>query len=123
MKKILILLVISVLFIGGCSMVNKSGPTKEEIIEILKSKEVADAIEEAMNNRDSNALTNEGIIKSYDILYESAKWESRGAIEVKIKVNGIDKLYFIYTIRKYNGNYEVTSSTNSKELEQLLKKE
>ncbi|MBF0780362.1 MULTISPECIES: DUF1310 family protein [unclassified Granulicatella] len=119
MKKILALLVIVVLAIGGCNMI-KNEPTKEEMIEVLKSREVVEAIERAIHNREEKALTSEGVIKEYEIIYNGAKWESRGAIEVKILVNNDKNLYFIYTIRKFNDKYEVSSSTNSEVLEELL---
>ncbi|MBF0780364.1 MULTISPECIES: DUF1310 family protein [unclassified Granulicatella] len=119
MKKILALLAIVVLAIGGCSMM-KNEPTKEEMIEVLQSREAIDAIEEAMRNREKNALTNSAVIKEYIIDYNSLIWSPMGGIKLSIIVNNDSSLVLYYTLNKHNGKYKVGGSHASNELDSLL---
>ena len=122
MKKTLaVLAMITILILGGCRML-KSEPTKEEMIEVLKKEEVVEAIEVAIHNREEKALTEEGVIKRYSILYETAEWNPMGGINVDIILNNDTKLILNYTINKHNGRYRVGSSSASKEVSELLEK-
>ena len=75
MKKIvsLLMLTFSVFFLVACS--NK--PTKEAMNEELKKPEVVVVIEESLKNLDSDAFTEKGKIKSYEINYDKTEHNSR----------------------------------------------
>lgn len=120
MKKTLaVLAMITILILGGCRML-KSEPTKEEMIEVLKSKDAIAAIEEAIHNREEKALTPEGVIKEYKIDYDSVKWSPMGGIKLSIFINKDSSLVLYYTLNKLNGKYEIGGSHASNELENLL---
>ncbi|MBF0780366.1 MULTISPECIES: DUF1310 family protein [unclassified Granulicatella] len=120
MKKILALLGIVVLAIGGCSMI-KNEPTKEEMIEVLKSREAIEVVEKSLKNLDDKALMDGGIIKSYVIEYDTVKWNPMGGISFKIYINEDYDLYINDLINKYNGKLENGSSSLSSKLSELLK--
>ncbi|EJJ0974950.1 DUF1310 family protein, partial [Enterococcus faecalis] len=64
------LLLIFILGIGGKKYMD-SKRFHEEMLTIVKSDEAKKVIEEGLRNLDPDALTSEGIIKSYEIDEES----------------------------------------------------
>ena len=80
MKKMLVVLaMITILILGGCRML-KSEPTKEEMIQVLKSEEVIKGIETAIKRLDTQAFTDSGIIRSYEVDYSSVEWNPMESI-------------------------------------------
>ena len=118
MKKIvsLLMLMFSVFFLVACS----NRPTKEAMNEELKKPEVVAVIEESLKNLDSDAFTEKGKIKSYDINYDKTEYNSRRGIEIEIYINGDSNLKINSLITKDNGKYDVAVSVESKELDNFL---
>ena len=102
MKKVLLILgavlLGTMIAIGGCKVQGKS--QKEQMLEIVKSEEVKKIIEETLKNEDSKALTNEGVIKSYQIDEKSIKHNPMGGIMFRIFLNSDEKLVVYYTLQK-----------------------
>lgn len=121
MKKVLKL--IAILFgigiVAGC--MNK--PSKERMNEELKKPEVVEVIEQALKNLDKNALTEDGIIKSYEIDYNKTYYNPMGGIEFNMIINGDNKLVIEPTLTRFNDKYRVGSGVLSEALSELLKKE
>ena len=118
MKKIvsLLMLMFSVFVLVACS--NK--PTKEAMNEELKNPEVVAVIEESLKNLDSDAFTEKGKIKSYEINYDKTEHNSRRGIEIEIYINGDSNLKINSLITKDHGKYDVAVSVESKELDDFL---
>ena len=84
MKKIFVIFlsiitISSVIFLGGCGMLN-SRSEREEMIQIAEGKKAQRAIEELLRQEDSKALTEEGIIKEYSINKDKLEYNPMGGV-------------------------------------------
>ena len=121
MKKVLVLvtLLLGIGIVAGC----KNTPSKDRMNEELKKPEVVEVIEQALKNLDKNALTEDGIIKSYEIDYNKTYYNPMGGIEFNMIINGDNKLVIEPTLTRFNDKYRVGSGVLSEALSELLKKE
>ena len=123
MKKIIsIMMVVMVLFlIGGCSKMTGT-PSKQEMIKVVKSEEGEKAVEETLKKLDKDALTEKGVIKNYEVDYDSVKHNPMGGIMFDVYINGNKKLNVNYGIKKeLDGELVGTGGGYSKELEDILR--
>ena len=72
--------------IGGCSM--HQYQKKQEMIAIATSDEAKKVYENHMKANDPKALTEDGIIKSYDIDTETLEYNPMGGLMVRLFLNG-----------------------------------
>ena len=86
--------------IGGCSM--HQYQKKQEMIAIATSDEAKKIYESHMKALDQNALTDDGVIKSYEIDNESLYYNPMGGMEVTVYVNHDKDLEFQFGIIKDN---------------------
>ena len=86
--------------IGGCSM--HQYKQKQEMIAIATSDEARKVYESHMKALDQNALTDDGVIKSYEIDNESLYYNPMGGMEVTVYVNHDKDLEFQFGIVKDN---------------------
>ena len=86
--------------IGGCSM--HQYQKKQEMIAIATSDEAKKVYENHMKALDQNALTDDGVIKSYEIDNESLYYNPMGGMEVTVYVNHDKDLEFQFGIIKDN---------------------
>ena len=127
MKKVLLILgavlLGIVLVIGGCKVQEKS--QKEQMLEIVKSEEVKKIIEETLKNEDSKALTNEGVIKSYQIDEKSNKHNPMGGIMFNIIINNDKELYGMFGLQKDSQTQKIrgTGMDLSVKLSKLIERE
>ena len=124
MKKIIsIIMVVMVLFlIGGCSKMTGT-PSKEEMIKVVKSEEGKKIIEEGLKNIEKDALTEKGVIKSYEVDYDSVKHNPMGGIMFDIYINNDKELYIRKTLVKgIDGNLTSGGGGYSSKLDRLLEK-
>ena len=127
MKKVLLILgavlLGIVLVIGGCKVQEKS--QKEQMLEIVKSEEVKKIIEETLKNEDSKALTNEGVIKSYQIDEKSIKHNPMGGIMFNIIINNDKELYGMCGLQKDSQTQKIrgTGMDLSVKLSKLIERE
>ncbi len=106
--------------VGGCSM--HQYQKKQEMIAIATSDEARKVYENHMRANDSKALTEDGIIKSYDIDTETLEYNPMGGLMVRIYFNNDKELDFHFGLIKDNsGNYESYGYTVSPKLSSMLK--
>ena len=124
MKKIIsIIIALMVVFlIGGCSKMTGT-PSKEEMIKVVKSEEAKKAIEDGLKSLDKDALTERGIIKSYEVDYDSVKHNPMGGIMFDIYINNDKELYIRKTlVRGIDGNLTSGGGGYSSKLDRLLER-
>ncbi|WP_314039250.1 DUF1310 family protein [Gemella morbillorum] len=120
MKKIIsIIMVVMVLFlIGGCSKMTGT-PSKEEMIKVVKSEEGKKIIEEGLKNIEKDALTEKGVIKSYEVDYDSVKHNPMGGIMFDVVINN-DRELIVSSILSKDTQLKIGSWSPSIKLEALL---
>ena len=106
--------------VGGCSM--HQYQKKQEMIAIATSDKAKKVYENHMRANDPKALTEDGIIKSYDIDTETLEYNPMGGLMVRIYFNDDKELDFHFGLIKDNsGNYESYGYTVSPKLSSMLK--
>ena len=128
MKKrysVAVIIILSGLLLGGCSLITGRSTKKREMIQIAESKKMKVAIENMLTKLDSKALTPEGKIKSYKISKDDLDYNPMGGLLVKIVINNDEKLVLSTTIQEdaTTGKYEETYFGETEELSDLLDKE
>ena len=120
MKKIIsIIMVVMVVFlIGGCSKMTGT-PSKEEMIKVVKSEEAKKAIEETLKRLDKDALTEKGVIRNYEVDYNSVKHNPMGGIMFDVVINN-DRELIVSSILSKDTQLEIESWSPSIKLEALL---
>lgn len=114
------ILVVTGLIIIGFSMYQNQ--KKQKMICIATSKEARKVYEEHMRENDSNALTREGVIQSYEIDTETLEYNPMGGLMVRLYFNNNKELDFHFgLIKNDNGDYETYGYTVSPKLSALLK--
>ena len=124
MKKIIsIIIALMVVFlIGGCSKMIGT-PSKQEMIKVVKSEEGKKIIEEGLKNIEKDALTEKGVIKSYEVDYDSVKHNPMGGIMFDIYINNDKELYIRKTlVRGIDGNLTSGGGGYSSKLDRLLER-
>ncbi|MBO0470162.1 DUF1310 family protein [Enterococcus sp. DIV0242_7C1] len=97
------IIILIILFIGGKMYMN-SKKLDEEMIEIVYSDEAKKVFEDGLKDLDQNALTDEGIIKTYEIDKESVRRNPMGGINGSIYVNRDKSLEILFNLDKKNEN-------------------
>ena len=117
MKKIisLIIAVMVVFLIGGCSKMAGS-PSKEEMIKVVKSEEGKRVIEETLKNLEKNALTDKGVIKNYEVDYSTVRHNPMGGIMFKVIINNDPEMTVTYILDKPQGKLENSDGSPSVKL-------
>lgn len=124
MKKIIsIIIALMVVFlIGECSKMTGT-PSKEEMIKVVKSEEAKKAIEEGLKSLDKDALTEKGVIRNYEVDYNSVKHNPMGGIMFDIYINNDKELYIRKTLVKgIDGKLTSGGGGYSSKLDRLLEK-
>ena len=98
-------------------------PSKEEMIKVVKSEEAKKAIEETLKRLDKDALTEKGVIRNYEVDYDSVKHNPMGGIMFDIYINNDKELYIRKTLVKgIDGNLTSGGGGYSSKLDRLLEK-
>ena len=120
MKKIIsiIIAVMVLLLIGGCSKMTGT-PSKEEMIKVVKSEEGEKAVEETLKKLDKDALTEKGVIKNYEVDYDSVKHNPMGGIMFDVVINN-DRELIVSSILSKDTQLKIGSWSPSIKLEALL---
>ena len=120
MKKIIsIIIALMVVFlIGGCSRMTGT-PSKEEMIKVVKSEEGEKAVEETLKKLDKDALTEKGVIKNYEVDYDSVKHNPMGGIMFDVVINN-DRELIVSSILSKDTQLKIGSWSPSIKLEALL---
>ena len=114
MKKIIsIIIALMVAFlIGGCSKMIGT-PSKQEMIKVVKSEEAKRVIEETLKNLEKNALTDEGVIKNYEVDYSTVRHNPMGGIMFKVIINNDQEMTVTYILDKPQGKLENSDGSPS----------
>lgn len=96
-------------------------PNQEEMITELKKPEVVEVIEKSIKNIDKQAFTDSGVIKSYELDYNTVKYNPMGGISAIIYINKDTNLYYKFILNKRNNIYSIGATTYSSKLDDLLK--
>ena len=86
--------------VGGCSM--HQYQKKQEMIAIATSEEAKKVYENHMRALDPKALTDDGIIESYEIDKDTLYYNPMGGMEVTVYVNDDEDLEFQFGIIEDN---------------------
>ncbi|EME7219768.1 hypothetical protein A5816_000112 [Enterococcus sp. 3G1_DIV0629] len=112
--------ILILLGMGGKLVIDKE-KLQKEMIEVVKSEEAKQVVEEGLKNLDPKALTPEGVIQSYEIDYDSIEHNPMGGINVTILANSKENLYVFFTLKKNeSGELKDGGGGNSSDLEKLL---
>ena len=122
MKKRYIFLIVIILLIGVpmlsfCAM--KQG-INQEMQRVVKSERAKELIEEVIKEQDPKAFNDSGIVKSYEVDYDSVKHNPMGGFSVLVYINGDEELYFRFLFDKHHGLGIGTYSMSSK-LDDILR--
>ena len=127
MKKrcsVAVVIILSGLLLGGCSLITGRSTKKREMIQIAESQKMKVAIESYLKNLDPEALTPNGKIKSYRILKDKLKYNPMEGIIVEIVINRDDRLTIDMTVvEEDSGEYLVATSGTPKELTKLIERD
>ncbi|EOH99663.1 hypothetical protein UAW_00816 [Enterococcus haemoperoxidus ATCC BAA-382] len=123
-KKLLVvigIIVIITIGIGGKVMLDNK-KQEDKMIKIVNSQEAKEVFENGLKVLDPKALTEEGIIKSYEIDEESIKHNPMGGINGTLIIDADKELYVRFHLDKNNnGQFKksVISGNSSKLGEKL----
>ena len=96
-------------------------PSKEEMTKVVKSEEGKKIIEEGLKNIEKDALTEKGVIKSYEVDYDSVKHNPMGGIMFDIYANNDRELKILGGVDKgKSGNISSAIGGYSNKLYELL---
>ena len=127
MKKrcsVAVIIILSGLLLGGCSLITGRSTKKRDMIQIAESQKMKVAIESYLKNLDPEALTPNGKIKSYRILKDKLKYNPMEGIIVEIVINRDDRLTIDMTVvEEDSGEYLVATSGTPKELTKLIERD
>jgi hypothetical protein len=107
---IILFLIVVGSFIGGKVYVNNQ--RQLEMIQIVKSTEAQEIYSKELKVLDPNALSNDGVIQSYEVDQESVKANPMGGIMVNLIINSDKKLIVDFTLNKY-GDSKLESGVGS----------
>ena len=111
-----------ILSIGGTFYMDQK-QFQNEMISVVKSEEAKQIFENSLKDLDSQALTPNGKIKSYEIDYGSVTHNPMGGIMIKLIVNKNGNFYVRITLSKYSEKLEESGGSVSADLIEFLDKE
>ena len=122
MKKRYIFLIVITLLIGVpmLELCAKKQETNQEIQYILRSEEGRELMEAEIMREDPKAFTEEGIIKSYEIDYNSVKHNPMGGFSVTTYMNNDKELYMKFFFDKNQGYLDIGGGSISGKLSDML---
>lgn len=104
----------------GAKIRMDSKKLQEEMMVVVKSEEAKQVFEKGLHILEPEALTNEGIIESYEIDFESINHNPMGGINVTLVINKDNNLTIEYDIDKRNEILEGGGMVISPELSKKL---
>ncbi len=126
-KRKLMWILVSILAVIGIAVggfIMHQHQEKQKMIRIANSDEAKKIYEAHMKALDKNALTTNGIIKSYEINNDNLYYNPMGGMEVTVFVNGDKDLDFQFgIIEDENGKLVSGAYTISSKLSKRLKEQ
>ena len=122
MKKRYIFLIVILILIGVpiLNFYRMKQEINQEIQRVARSDSAKKMMEEVIKEQDPKAFTDKGIIKSYEIDYDTVKHNPMGGFSVSVYVNDDKDLYFRFLFDKHHGLGIGTYSMSSK-LDDMLR--
>ena len=90
-----------------------------ELVSFFDSKEVRGDIEKVLKSKDPQAFTEAGVIKKYELDYDSIA-EGTGR-SIRVLINGDSSMYLGVKYILMNNKWQMSIVTSSNKLQQLLK--
>ena len=121
MKKRYIFLIIITLLIGLPLL--RFWGMKQEMQRVARSYRAKELIEKKIRREDPKAFTDKGIIKSYEIDYNSVEHNPMGGFTVTTYMNTDKELYMRFLFDKYGGYLDIGGSSISGKLSDMLEEQ
>ena len=118
MKKRYIFLIVITLLIGLPLL--RFWGIKQEMQRVARSYRAKELIEKKIRREDPKAFTDEGIIKSYEIDYNSVEHNPMGGFTVTTYMNNDKELYMRFLFDKYGGYLDIGGGSISGKLSDML---
>ena len=124
MKKRYIFLIVILILIGVpiLNFYRMKQEINQEMQRVARSGSAKKLIEEIIKRQDPKAFTDEGIIKSYEIDYDSVEHNPMGGFSMFAYVNGDKDLYFNFSFDNYSG-LKIGIYSMSRKLNHMLRGE
>lgn len=121
-SKIILAAVVAVVLAIGGGIFYMRHQEHEKMVAIATSPEAKKVYEEMIYRLDEKALTEDGIIRSYEVDKETLEYNPMGGLMVSLIVNGDEEMDISYNlIDNEDGTYYSAFYTVSKKLSQKLK--
>ena len=122
MKKRYIFLIIIALLIGVpiLSFIVTEHNRKQEINNFASSSSTKEFIEQKIRQKDPKAFTDEGIIKSYEIDYDSIQPDPMGGFSIAVYINNDINQYLRFSFLPINGFMKPSGCSVSSKLDDML---
>ena len=122
MKKRYIFLIVILILIGVpiLNFYRMKQETNQEMQSVAKSEHAKELIEEEIRREDPKAFTDEGLIKSYEIDYNSVEHNPMGGFTVTTYMNNDKELYMRFLFEKNRGYLDIGGGTISGKLSDML---
>ena len=95
----------------------------QEMQRVARSERAKELIEEEIRREDPKAFTDEGIIRSYEIDYNSVEHNPMGGFTVTTYMNTDKELYMRFLFDKDRGYLDIGCGTISGKLSDMLEEE
>lgn len=95
----------------------------QEMQRVARSERAKELIEEKIRREDPKAFTDEGIIRSYEIDYNSVEHNPMGGFTVTTYMNTDKELYMRFLFDKDRGYLDIGGGTISGKLSDMLEEE
>ena len=118
MKKRYVFLIVVTLLIG-LPLLRVWG-MKQEMQRVARSYRAKELIEKEIRREDPKAFTDEGIIKSYEIDYNSVEHNPMGGFTVTTYMNNDKNLYMRFLFDKDRGYLDIGGGSISGKLSDML---
>ena len=118
MKKRYIFLIVITLLIGLPLL--RFWGIKQEMQRVARSYRAKELIEKKIRREDPKAFTDEGIIKSYEIDYNSVEHNPMGGFTVTTYMNNDNELYRRFLFDNYGGYLDIGGGSISGKLSDML---
>ena len=96
---------------------------KQEIQNVARSYRAKELIEKEIRREDPKAFTDEGIIKSYEIDYNSVEHNPMGGFTVTTYMNNDKELYMRFLFDKDRGYLDIGGGSISGKLSDMLEEQ
>ena len=114
---IVILILIGVPMLNFCAMKQE---INQEMQRVARSERAQELIEEKIRREDPKAFTEEGIIKSYEIDYNSVEHNPMGGFTINTYMNNDKELYMRFLFEKDRGYLDIGGGSISGKLSDML---